>query len=533
MSTLPQPVDSRQTTSAPLVTLAGMAESQAQRLGRAPFLLFEGRTYSFADLDQESNRVANGLSSLGVGPGTGVAIDMPNCPEWLFSYLATQKLGAYAVPVNIALRGEGLRHVIDHSDAEVLVCGPEEALAVAAVAGGLPKLRSFIVEGSGPSAQRPPTAGWHRLADLASNRHDHPAPAIDAEAISTIIYTSGTTGPAKGVVSRYRSLSVGGGGPLGIGLEANDVLYTCLPLFHANALWLTTVRALAAGLPMVLARRFSASGFWEETRRYGVTTFNALGAMIPILVKQPVRPNDAENPVRVVLSAACPESIWAEFEARFGIRLVEAYAAVDGGGFATINFGQSPRGSIGRPTGRWRIVDEKNGDVPVGLAGELLFRIEEPGSHRVEYYKDPGASRAKTRGGWLHTGDLVRADPDGNLFFVDRKTDTLRRRGENISSWEVERVLEQHPAVVESAVFGVPSELAEDEVMAVVVLREGARLTAEELVGFASERIASFAVPRFVEFSPSLPKTATHRVRKAELKQRGVGPSTWDRQASV
>lgn len=228
-------------------------------------------------------------------------------------------------------------------------------------------------------------------------------------------------------------------------LGPGPVSYTCLPLFHTNALKLTTYRALVMGRPVVLSRRFSASGFWDEIRRYGATTFKALGAMIPILMKQPPRPEDADNPVTVVFSAACPVSVWAAFEERFALRIYEGYAAVDGGGYTVINLGQSPRGSIGRPAGGYRIVDDDGHDVAVGEPGELIFEIIDLEAGRVEYYKDEAATRAKVEGGWFHTGDLVRADEAGNLYFVDRKTDSLRRRGENISSWEVERELDTHP----------------------------------------------------------------------------------------
>ncbi len=216
--------------------------------------------------------------------------------------------------------------------------------------------------------------------------------------------------------------------------QPDDVLYTCLPLFHANALFLSTQRALVAGLPLALSGRFSASRFWDEVRRYGATTFNALGAMMPILMKQPERDNDRDNKVRVVSSAACPASVWEPFEKRFGVRIFEGYGAVDGAGFGIGNPGTSPKGSIGKPTTPIRIVDDDGKDVAVGEPGELLFKIDDARLRRVEYYKDKEATRAKIRDGWLHTGDLVYADEDGNLFFADRKTDSMRRRGENISS---------------------------------------------------------------------------------------------------
>ncbi len=507
-------------------TLAALIEARAKELGDKPFLYFEDRVISFAELNRQVNRAANGLAALGVEPGVGVAIMMPNSPEWLFVYFATQKLGAYAVPVNVALKGEGLRHVVDHSDSSVLVCHADYVEAIQAVRESLPKLRHIIVDG----AEGPVPEGWQPLDELMAASDADPQAKIDVGAISVILYTSGTTGAPKGVVSRYGAINIAGIRQLGGMLEPDSVLYTCLPLFHANALQLTTTRALAMGFPMVLSRRFSASRFWDEIRRYGVTTFNALGAMIPILMKQPERPNDAENPVRLVISAACPASVWAEFEKRFVVRIVEGYAAVDGGGFSVVNIGNAPKGSIGKPLTPVRIVDDDGNEVTLGEPGELLFEVDDARRRRVEYYKNEEASNAKIRDGWFYTGDLVYADQEGNLYFVDRKTDSLRRRGENISSWEVERGIDSHPAVLESAVFGVPSDLGEDEVMAVVVLKPGETLAPEDLIRHCEERMARFMVPRYIEFRDALPKTETHRVQKSSLKQDGVGPDTWDRE---
>lgn len=517
-------------------TLAGVLESQAAALGDKPFLYFEDRTISFAQLDSQVNRVANGLVRLGVGPGIGVAIMMPNSPEWLFVYFATQKLGAFAVPVNVALKGESLRHVLDHSDAALLVTHPAYLPAVRALLDECPKIHQVVVDTTESEGAVEDGAGADRLegsmtlAELMQAPDTPPLVSIDPLAISALLYTSGTTGSPKGVVNRYGGLNLDGIRLLGSMMKPDDVFYTCLPLFHANALFLTTARALVLGVPMVLARRFSASRFWDDMRRFGVTTFNALGAMIPILMKQPERDDDRDNPVRVVFSAACPASVWADFEERFAVQIIEGYAAVDGGGFAIVNFGQSPKGSMGKPFSPVRVVDEHGNDVGVGEPGELLFEVDDPEARKVEYYKNAAAGDDKIRNGWLYTGDLVHADEFGNLYFVDRKTDSVRRRGENISSWEVERELNRHPKVLECAVFGVPSELGEDDVMAVIVVQPGETLSPDEIIVHAQERLAAFMVPRYIELRDELPKTETHRVQKSELKRSGVGPDTWDRE---
>lgn len=512
-------------------TIGAIIAAQARAIPDKPYLLFGDRAITFAQFNASVNRAANGLARLGVTGETGVSIMMPNCPEWLFVFFAVQKLGAYAVPVNVALRGEGLRHVIGHSDSSVLVCHTAYVDAIREVEPSLPALRQIIVDTTEAEPGYEPPARWMTLAEVMDAPPDEPPANAEIGAIAYIMYTSGTTGAPKGVVQRYRAMPPAGSGD-GF-YRPDEVLYTCLPLFHANALLLTCQRALVTGLTVALSQRFSASRFWDEIRQHRATTFNALGAMIPILMKQPERDNDRDNDVGTVLSAACPASVWDAFEERFGVRLFEAYGAVDGGGFGISNPGTSPKGSIGKPATPIRVIDENGDDCAPGTPGELLFKIDDPDARRVEYYKNAEASDAKIRDGWLHTGDLVYLDAEGNVFFADRKTDSMRRRGENISSWEVERELNAHPAVLESAAFGVPSELGEDDVMVVVVLKDGQQVTPEALIAHCEARMAKFMVPRYIEVRAELPKTGTHRVQKSELKRQGVTSATWDRERAV
>jgi crotonobetaine/carnitine-CoA ligase len=508
-------------------TLAGLLTYQARELNDKTFLLFEDQKVTFHALNANTNRVANALAKLGVQAGRGVSIMMTNAPEWLYTHFGVQKLNAYSVPINTGLKGEGLKHIINHSDSTLLVIDDTFIDTISDIKSELQNLEGIIVnETEGIKVPE----GWLTLAGIMGEQSDEdPEVEIRDGEINMLQYTSGTTGLPKGVVTRYSSQPYLGAGFTGF-LQPEDVMYTCLPLFHANALGITTMSALTGGNTLALSKRFSASRIWDEVRRYNASTFNALGAMIPILMKQPEKDNDADNPVKVILSAACPASVWEAFEKRFGVMLFEGYGAVDGGGFGVMNAGNAPKGSIGKPTSPYRLVDDDGEDVPVGESGELIFEVDDMKLRKVEYYKNEEASSAKIVDGWLHTGDMLHADDEGNLYFDDRKTDSLRRRGENISAWEVEREINKHEAVFESAVIGVKSDLGEDDVMAFVVLQPGASLTAEELIAHCQPLMAKFMIPRFIEFRSEFPKTGTHRIQKSVLKKEGVGPATWDQE---
>jgi crotonobetaine/carnitine-CoA ligase len=515
------------------MNFAELLETRAQEKGEETFLFFGDERVSHAELDRRANRIANGLAGLGVGPGVGVAIMMGNSPTWLATFFAIQKLGGYAVPVNIALRGEGLAYIIDHSESQALVVGADLVDAFAPLQADRPHLRHVIVDTSAAPSGPALPAGAVPIERLAAASAERPAARAVADTTAILLYTSGTTGLPKAVVVRHGAFSFVGLTIFAqLGYRPGDILYTCLPLFHANALFLTTMQGLYSGYPVALGRRFSASRFWDEVRRYGATSFNALGAMIPILLKQPPRPDDRDNPVRLVFSAATPAWAWEEFERRFDVAIWEGYGAVDGGGFMLFNFGNGPKGSMGLPPPGTdaRVFREDSSECDTAEVGELVFKVDDPAARRVSYLKNEQASDAKIRNGWFYTGDLAWRDAEGFFYFADRKSDSIRRRGENISSFEVEKIVNQHPAVLESAAFGVPSELSEDEVMVVVTCKPGAQVAPQELVAFCGERMAKFMVPRYIEFSDSIPKTETHRVQKQLLKRAGVTPNTWDRE---
>jgi crotonobetaine/carnitine-CoA ligase len=513
---------------------AELVEEKARKYGDKVYLIFEDKQFTFRQMDENANRIANFLLSMGGGRGKGLAIFMGNCPQYLDIYIGSQKIGMYSIPVNTSLRGDSLLYILNHSDAVFLFIDEEFLDVYNKIADRLEKIKTVIVNRT-PGASAPLPRGLLNLASAYSQSPKKPEATYDKNDICFILYTSGTTGLPKGVMYRYgkttvKLLSI----PAYLFYKESDILYTCLPLFHGNALWLCATQGLHAGCRVVLARKFSASRFWDDIRKYHVTEFNTIGAMIPILMKQPPRENDRDNKVRFTLSAACPVDDWEKFEKRFGITIFEGYGAVDGGGKSIMNLGNAPVGSIGRPTPNtvYRIVDNEGNDVPDGTPGQLIF--ESKGEKKsVEYFKNEKASNEKLRNGWIYTGDLVKRDKKGYLYFVGRNAEFMRIKGENVSAYEVEHTIQKHPSVVEAAVYAVPSELAEDEIMACVSLVDGHTLKESDLIESLKEDLAKFAIPRYVKIVKEFPKTETQRIIKKELEKQGIVPGTYDSQKNA
>jgi len=514
------------------VNLAALADEQAACFGGRVLALVDGEPVTYAELAERAGRIASGLRELGVGRGDRVAIMMANRPEFLYAWFGILKLGAIEVPIHNAARGPGIAHILETTGARALVVEEDFVPHVEDYVGALPDLEHVIATGPAPALNKPATA----FADFLGGASSVETADVEPRHPASILFTGGTTGPPKGVVLPHNhNVNLARGVTELVEYTDDDVLLSVFPLFHANAKYTTVVAAMLVGARVVLNRRFSASGFWELCRREGVTAFNGQGEMLRILLKQPERAEDGANSVRVVFGAAAPSEVVVEFERRFGLSVLDVYGMTETGPTLSCTFERRRAGSCGVavPWYDVRVVDENDLDVPDGEKGEIVVRPRRPHVMMEGYWNNDSETLKSLRNLWFHTGDHARRDADGFFWFAERATDSIRRRGENVSAWEVERVLADHPHVLEAAVYGVPSELGGQEVMVALVSKPEAELTPEELLDFCTGKMPHFAVPRFVRFVDALPKSHAQRILKQDLKAEGVdAPGVWDREAA-
>jgi crotonobetaine/carnitine-CoA ligase len=497
---------------------------------------FRDTPITLGDLDERINRAANGFLALGVKPGDKVAIMLPNCPEFLYAWFGLNRIGAVEVPINTALKGNGLAYQITQSDSVALVADTEYLDRLGDVADELKGVRQVALLDRAGGANSLPQ--WGRLAtlwfrELMDRSAQDPGIPVSFRDLATILYTSGTTGVSKGVeMSHHYWYDIWAEAVKYARYTEDDVLYTGLPFFHGNAQGITIGPAILADAKAVIVERFSASQLWDDCRRWECTEANYIGGVIPILLKQDPRAEDADNPVRLMVGAAAPADEWQTFQQRFNTKLLEVYGMTECYCCLASPYDQPRAGSCGKAITGWdvRIVDDDDNDCPPDAVGEFIARSNKMWVGTTGYYRKPEATLELFRNGWIHTGDMGRRDADGYFYFADRKKQAIRRRGENISSFEVEAVIAANDAVLECCVVGVPSEVGEEEVKAVVVLKEGRRLAAEDLVRWCEPRMAYFAIPRYIAFRASLPKTPSERVEKFKLKDEGITSDCWDRE---
>lgn len=517
------------------LNIHGILKDKVTLHGQRDFFYFEDHTFSYADLDRESDKVAAGLQALGIVKGDKIAIIMDNRPEFLFIWFGLSKLGAIEVPINTAHKGDLLVHMIHTADCRLIIAESGYLERLEAVCGDLPLIEKILVLGQ-PDKSLPgmgkPILDYR---DIVKNKGEFIQEQVFGADPFAIIFTSGTTGPSKGaLMPQNYALFMGKVCMECCDYTQKDCLYNTLPLFHGNAQFLSTMPALLSGARMVLGKRFSASRFWPEVKKYGCTEFNYIGGILPILLKADPKPDDANNPLRVMFGGGCPPDLFDEVEKRFDVTLLEGYGMSEIGIPLLNTMRSRKKGTCGRPVYgcQVKLVDDHGVEVPPGMPGELLLRNKEPYTMLLEYYKMPEQTVSAWKDLWFNTGDYLVRDKDGYFKFVDRKKDALRRRGENISSHEVEKVINSNPAVLESAAIGIKSDMAEDEVMICLSLKKGSDISPKALLDYCRERMAYFMIPRFVRIMDELPKTRTQKILKSRLREEGVTKDTWDREKS-
>ncbi len=522
-------------------TISSVLSRQAEERPDSPSLQWQTEEpLSYKQVYERCLHLAGGLRELGVGRGDRVAFMLPNSMEIVLSWFGVNLLGAVEVPINIHYRGNWIVHEVNDCEARLAIVHEKYVERFMEVADELEHLTHLVVVGG--DAPREAMGKWsmHKWSELESAAALSEPVETNYYDTSGILYTSGTTGPSKGVVLPY---GVGGNFAQGVievaRLTSDDVNYVVHPLFHGNAQFMQVLPSLLVGARVSMWPGFSASGWLDQVRACGATITNAIGVICSFVYSQPEREDDADNPLRAVVTQPIAADIAEDFERRFGVKCLEDYGTTEVGVVTYRRLDEPLRpGSSGRALD-WcevRVVDPETDEIlPSGEVGEIVVRPKTGGIMMKEYNNAPEKTVEAWRNLWFHTGDAGRMDEDGYLYFADRTKDIIRRRGENISSFSVESAVASHPAVEECVAIAVPSEHgagAEDEVKVCVILREGEDLDPAELHEYCAGQMPYFAVPRYIEYISEIPKTANQKVKKNILRDRGLTPDTWDREAA-
>jgi crotonobetaine/carnitine-CoA ligase len=502
------------------------------------FLDYSGVKHTLGALDEQSTMLAHGLRAAGARPGECVTSVLDNCVEQFLLLLACAKIGSIHVGLNTAYKGEYLRHQVADSGAVVLIAEKEYVDRLIDIEAGLPEARILIVKGDMPATM--PQRLQVRSFDEATVRNEEPIGYTSRpDDLAMLVYTAGTTGPSKGcMVSQSYLCNQARQIADCMHYTKDDVIWTPLPGFHMNQYSATIIGALLHGAKAVIYPRFSVSRFWPEIERSGATGVQILSSMITLIAD--AAENEAEErcfgQLRFIAGTPIPQKYQEKWKSRFGVKdtaqicfgLTECALVTS----VPISVDRPPASS-GRANDDFdvRIVDEHDQEVAPGQPGEIIVRPKRPHVMFEGYWRKPEATAALMRNCWFHTGDIGKFDEDGWFYFVDRKKDYLRRRGENISSMEMEQIFRLHPAVHEVAVHAVFAE-TEDDVKVTCTLVEGMSVSEEELCRWSASNLPYFAVPRFIEFRPELPKNPVGRILKYELRDQGITPATWDRETS-
>jgi len=500
-----------------------------------PFILFEEDQWTYADAAREAWRTAQGLRRQGVEMGEYVSVWTPTGPDVLRAWFGANAAGAVYAPLNLAARGTFLEHTLNLAEAKLLVA--HHQLVERLVGLQLPHLETVVTVGGEADVDLPwRTLTMEELLDgVPDERPTLPRPIEPWDDLS-LIYTSGTTGPSKGVRAAHAAFWNYANCFVLPFVNENDRYLSSLPMFHTAGTGIT-YSMLRAGGSVALNKGFSASRFWDDVRRFEATVTIAIHGMVTFMLGQPEKPDDADNPLRVVYMG--PLSQHKEFGRRFGVSVYTAYGMTEVPVPIVSGLDPDDERSCGRAADpvhyELRLVDENDVPVAPGTPGELIARHTLPWTINSGYKNMPEATAEAWRNGWFHTGDQFTQDEQGNFYFLDRIKDVIRRRGENISSFEVEAEVMSHPLVKDAAAVAVKNPdldeaAGDEEVKVAVVLEEGATLDPAELVEYLAGRMPAYWVPRFIEYLDELPRTESHKLKKGDLREAGVTPQTWDRE---
>lgn len=513
----------------PWTTDAALARATAYGPEHIAAVLGEdGSTMTYGVLDTQAARLANALAARGIAMGDRVAVFMENCLEYLVAYHGVGRAGAIFVPIVTQSKLPEVEYFISHAEPRVLIVDDDRwAIVASAIAAGNPAFASLTavwLVGDGDAA-------LPRFdAVLAAAPDTPPANRPLPEQPVAFMYTSGSTGRPKAVIhSHYTAIAQAEAVCERMAYTANERLMTVFPLFHGNALVWSALAAVWCQGRVIVHRRFSASSFWDSARRHGATEVNLLLGAMNMLLAQPPRPDDADNPIRLVL-ANVTEPLYREFTHRFGVDIVSTWALAEGPLGTMTAPGHGYRaGEIGWPMGHdneVQVFGDDDQPVADGVVGELVQRNR---AMMLGYYKNPTETERVLRGGWVHSGDHGYRDEQGLFYFVGRAKNVIRRAGENVSGEEVEECLQQHPAIEEAAVIAVPDDMRGEEVKAYVVLRPDHTLTEVDIVAWCAVRLSDFKIPRYIEFAASLPRTGPLKIDRPALARRAQPTACWDR----
>ncbi len=512
--------------------LKSLLAERAGQIGDKAYIHFRGRTWNYREVNLLSNRFANTFSTLGVRKGDHVAVMLPNSPEWIACWFGLAKLGAVLVAFNTQWKADGLEYALKQAEVKCCLVAPEFQ-GEFKKSGGHPDLLRVVLDLRGENVA---IQGAHALSSVlpqASAEEPDGEPPHGSDPL-IITYTSGTTGWPKAVVNPHRAYIAAAEDLRDyVELKSQDIIYTFLPLYHANPQVYCVLTALVTGSSIALAERFSASRFWQDIRAYRATAFSYVGAVLPILLSQSEKEEEKGSSAKKCFGGGAPKEVHEAVTRRFGLQVCELYGMSETGTWNTINRpGKIKSGSVGqvRECFEVKVFDDQDDEVPPGAVGEIVVRPKRPFIMFTEYYRMPEETLRDYRNLWFHTGDLGKIDSEGYFYFCGRKRESIRRGGENITPYEIEKVLTDHPAVAEAAAVGVPDPILGEEIKIYVVLREGRSVKPPELIEACQERLPKFMIPRYVEFVSRLPKTASEKVQKVALKSMGIG-SAWDRLA--